>query len=131
DVFVHHHLSASFNKLKSSERQALFESNKKLYEAKWGSWIPHRHDRGSAAAIPWIFEGSRHVGGECNVCGKSSRFFFKDPALWRESLTCEHCLTTSRYRSISRGILRAIGELSGVSSSSLAELPRRAPQRKL
>ena len=41
DVFVHHHLSASFNKLKEAERQDLFERNKAIYEKKWGSWIPH------------------------------------------------------------------------------------------
>jgi GT2 family glycosyltransferase len=43
DVFIHHHLSASFNKLKSEERVALFEKNKAIYEAKWGAWVPHRH----------------------------------------------------------------------------------------
>lgn len=41
DVFVHHHLSASFNKLKDAERQALFERNKAVYERKWGAWEPH------------------------------------------------------------------------------------------
>lgn len=41
DVFIHHHLSASFNKLRSADRQALFEQNKALYEAKWGPWVPH------------------------------------------------------------------------------------------
>jgi len=41
DVFVHHHLSASFNKLKAEAKQALFEKNKALYEAKWGKWSPH------------------------------------------------------------------------------------------
>ena len=41
DVFVHHHLSASFDQLKSEARQALFEKNKAIYEAKWGPWIPH------------------------------------------------------------------------------------------
>lgn len=41
DVFIHHHLSASFNKLRSADRQALFEQNKALYEAKWGPWTPH------------------------------------------------------------------------------------------
>ncbi len=48
DVFVHHHLSASFNKLKQQTRQNLFEENKKIYEAKWGRWTPHgyRTDRG-------------------------------------------------------------------------------------
>ena len=43
DVFVHHHLSASFDKLPSAERQALFERNKAIFEAKWGTWEPHRY----------------------------------------------------------------------------------------
>jgi GT2 family glycosyltransferase/ubiquinone/menaquinone biosynthesis C-methylase UbiE/glycosyltransferase involved in cell wall biosynthesis len=43
DVFIHHHLSASFNKLKRQERQQLFDENKKIYEAKWGKWIPHNY----------------------------------------------------------------------------------------
>ncbi len=43
DVFIHHHLSASFNKLRSQDRQALFEENKAHYEAKWGEWIPHSY----------------------------------------------------------------------------------------
>ncbi|MCP4089374.1 MAG: glycosyltransferase [Gammaproteobacteria bacterium] len=41
DVFVHHHLSASFGKLKQKDRQRLFEDNRLLYEKKWGPWIPH------------------------------------------------------------------------------------------
>ena len=41
DVFVHHHLSASFDKLKAEARKALFERNRVLYEAKWGAWKPH------------------------------------------------------------------------------------------
>lgn len=41
DVFVHHNLSASFNQLKQEIRQALFEKNKAIYEAKWGAWIAH------------------------------------------------------------------------------------------
>lgn len=45
DVFIHHHLSASFNKLKQHERQRLFEENKRVYEAKWGPWIPHDYRR--------------------------------------------------------------------------------------
>lgn len=43
DVFVHHHLSASFNQLKAQEKQALFDDNKRIYEAKWGPWIPHSY----------------------------------------------------------------------------------------
>lgn len=43
DVFVHHHLSASFNALKADQKQALFERNKAIYEAKWGQWQPHNY----------------------------------------------------------------------------------------
>lgn len=42
DVFIHHELSASFDKLKIKDRQKLFNTNKKTYEAKWGEWVPHR-----------------------------------------------------------------------------------------
>ena len=41
DVFVHHHLSASFDALKAEAKQKLFETNKAIYEAKWGPWEPH------------------------------------------------------------------------------------------
>lgn len=41
DVFIHHHLSASFNKL-GKGRQELLEINRKIYEEKWGQWIPHK-----------------------------------------------------------------------------------------
>ena len=43
DVFVHHHLSASFNQLKSSDKEQLFLRNKQIYENKWGPWIPHSY----------------------------------------------------------------------------------------
>ncbi|MCC4264587.1 glycosyltransferase family 2 protein [Oceanimonas baumannii] len=46
DVFVHHHLSASFNKLKAGTKQALFERNKAIYESKWGEWQPHTYRPG-------------------------------------------------------------------------------------
>ncbi|HTC27295.1 glycosyltransferase, partial [Dyella sp.] len=46
DVFIHHHLSASFSKLKQDARQTLFVKNKALYEAKWGEWIPHKYRYG-------------------------------------------------------------------------------------
>lgn len=44
DVFVHHHLSASFNKLNGEIRRALFNKNKGLYEKKWGPWEKHTHE---------------------------------------------------------------------------------------
>ncbi|MDE0001832.1 MAG: glycosyltransferase [Rhodospirillaceae bacterium] len=43
DVFVHHHLSASFDEIGDERRQALFDRNKALYEEKWGAWTPHRY----------------------------------------------------------------------------------------
>ncbi|HGY1042989.1 TPA: glycosyltransferase [Aeromonas salmonicida subsp. salmonicida] len=46
DVFVHHHLSASFDKLKVEVKQALFEKNKVIYEKKWGAWVPHKYRPG-------------------------------------------------------------------------------------
>ena len=41
DVYIHHHLSASFSLLKEETKKALFEQNKAIYEEKWGAWIPH------------------------------------------------------------------------------------------
>jgi len=46
DVFVHHHLSASFDTLKADQKQALFERNKAIYESKWGEWQPHAYRSG-------------------------------------------------------------------------------------
>lgn len=42
DVFVRHHLSASFGKLGKGRRE-LLERNRKIYESKWGPWNPHRY----------------------------------------------------------------------------------------
>jgi GT2 family glycosyltransferase/SAM-dependent methyltransferase len=128
DVFVHHHLSASFSKLKQKERQRLFQENKILYEKKWGEWVPHGYRKSKQPAFnecspPHVFEGQEFVFGQCNVCGQPARFYYNDEELWRESLNCEHCRTTSRYRSIARGILRAIEELTGKAFTSLAGLP--------
>ncbi|MGI8559866.1 MAG: glycosyltransferase family 2 protein [Luteimonas sp.] len=41
DVFIHQHLSASFEKLGADHKQSLFEQNRIIYEAKWGEWKPH------------------------------------------------------------------------------------------
>jgi len=43
DVFIHHHLSASFSKVDEARRRELFERNRRYYESKWGAWIPHRY----------------------------------------------------------------------------------------
>lgn len=134
DVFIHHQLSASFNKLKQQDRQKLFEDNKKIYEAKWGEWIPHGYRKNQQPAIPDqsvpdVFNAQQYLVGQCNVCGKPTRFFYQEEVLWRESLNCESCRTTSRYRSITRGILRAVAELSGQESQSLTALPRSSTKK--
>jgi len=44
DVFIHHHHSASLNKLGDEFFQQLFEENKRRFEEKWGiQWEPHRY----------------------------------------------------------------------------------------
>ncbi len=43
DVFIHHHLSASFNSIGSEKKRALMLENKAIYEAKWGTWVPHSY----------------------------------------------------------------------------------------
>jgi SAM-dependent methyltransferase len=63
-----------------------------------------------------------YILGRCNICGYHTAFFCSDKALYRESLVCAHCLTTSRYRSIARGILRAINDLAGIDAPNLASL---------
>jgi SAM-dependent methyltransferase len=67
--------------------------------------------------------GRRTLAGRCNVCGLDTLFLYDDPALHRESLVCAHCLTTSRYRSLARGLLHAFEQLAGVRARSLADLP--------
>jgi GT2 family glycosyltransferase/2-polyprenyl-3-methyl-5-hydroxy-6-metoxy-1,4-benzoquinol methylase len=135
DVFIHHHLSASFNKLKQQDRQKLFEDNKKIYEAKWGEWVPHGYrihepmKQCQSDVIPDVFSGQKYIAGNCVVCSKTGRFFYQDVALWRESLNCQHCRSTSRYRSIAGGLLRAINELTGVDAPSLEALPRASGRR--
>lgn len=43
DVFIHHHLSASFDQMGVQRKQQLFEKNKIIYEKKWGAWSPHKY----------------------------------------------------------------------------------------
>ncbi len=77
------------------------------------------------------FRGMSSLPGRCNVCGNDTRFYYTDPLLFRESLTCARCLTTSRYRSIARGILRAVKDLAGVDAASLAALAATPSTRPL
>lgn len=43
DVFIHHHLAASFSSLPDNGREALFNRNRVIYEMKWGPWHPHQY----------------------------------------------------------------------------------------
>jgi SAM-dependent methyltransferase len=69
--------------------------------------------------------------GWCNICGRSTTFFCDDWNIARESVVCAHCRSTSRYRSLARGILRACAERAGVQASSLSELPGRTASAHL
>jgi glycosyltransferase involved in cell wall biosynthesis/2-polyprenyl-3-methyl-5-hydroxy-6-metoxy-1,4-benzoquinol methylase len=77
------------------------------------------------------FAGWKSIDGWCNICGRGSRFYFEDEALYRESLVCKHCFTTSRYRSVASGILRAVRELAGVNAQNIAALSNVSSARKL
>jgi GT2 family glycosyltransferase/glycosyltransferase involved in cell wall biosynthesis len=59
DVFVHHHLSASFDKLKAEARQELFLKNKAIYEAKWGEWIPHAYRQAAGSEALAVTGGDK------------------------------------------------------------------------
>lgn len=76
-------------------------------------------------------KGQLALAGRCNVCGRRTRFLYTDPALYRESLNCVHCLTTSRYRSMARGLLEAVRRLARVRARSLAQLPPSPRGRRL
>lgn len=110
------------NHLKAQEKrlpEAAGVSSASRTQAAAPSELTHRNETVQSLED---FRGMLSHAGRCNVCGNHTSFFYTDEALYRESLACAHCLTTSRYRSIARGILRAIRELTGVEAASLAEL---------
>lgn len=43
DVFIHHHLGATFDKEPAEWKQNLFKKNKAIYESKHGKWILHKY----------------------------------------------------------------------------------------
>ena len=43
DVFIHHHLGATFDQEPPEWKQNLFKKNKAIYESKHGKWIPHKY----------------------------------------------------------------------------------------
>jgi SAM-dependent methyltransferase len=64
----------------------------------------------------------RSLQGQCNICGNKTVFFFEDESMYRDSLVCNKCFATSRYRSIARGILLAIKQIKGIEAQSIKEL---------
>jgi O-antigen biosynthesis protein len=71
---------------------------------------------------PLLFKNTQFLHGRCNICGNRTIFFFEDESLYRESLVCNKCFTTSRYRSIARGILLAIKEIKDIKAESIKDL---------
>ncbi|HKF43735.1 MAG TPA: glycosyltransferase [Thermoanaerobaculia bacterium] len=46
DSFVHHWMKAAFRKIPAREYQVLFETNRRIFEEKWGTaWVPHEAAR--------------------------------------------------------------------------------------
>ncbi len=87
-------------------------------------------DQGRGGEAEQLFPEMSGLAGRCNICGQATTFYYDDWRNARESLICAYCRSTSRYRSIARGLLRAIAERTGVQAPSLAELHgRSAPAR--
>lgn len=125
DVYVHHHLSASFGKLKNDDRMTLFNRNKKIYEDKWGAWSPHAYSSSKAKLFTGeekLFNGFKKISGQCNVCGMKSFFYYESEEMFRETLFCGYCKSTSRYRSIAKAILEIINKDYGVMATSLSKV---------
>jgi O-antigen biosynthesis protein len=72
--------------------------------------------------IQTLEESVRYVSGRCNICGSKTIFSYHDNDKYRNSLRCNECFTLSRYRSIARGILKAIKDLRGIESESVRDL---------
>jgi O-antigen biosynthesis protein len=68
-------------------------------------------------------DSQKYFAGMCNICGCDTSFIYSEKESYRESLFCIHCKTISRYRSIARGILRAIKELTSIEAQSISRLP--------
>ena len=78
-----------------------------------------------------FFQFTPYVRGYCNICGKESVFFCKNLVHPRDYLTCMHCGSTSRYRSIARGIISALQELTSKKIKSLFDLQYIDLQRRV
>lgn len=85
-----------------------------------------------AADLDAQWAGLPYFAGTCPVCGADTLFVSTGPTeLARECLMCPECVTTSRYRSLALGVLRAVEEICGVRAPSLAALPEFDSSRRL
>jgi SAM-dependent methyltransferase len=69
-----------------------------------------------------FFQVTPYARGFCNICGKETVFFCKNLVHPRDYLVCMHCGSTSRYRSIARGLISALQDLTGKEIGSLFDL---------
>jgi hypothetical protein len=79
---------------------------------------------GNYSAPEELPKSQKYFNGMCNICGCDTSFIYSERESFRESLFCIHCKTISRYRSIAKGILRAILELTSIEAAqSIWQLP--------
>lgn len=72
-----------------------------------------------------------YLAGTCLVCGSPALFYTDGWQTYREALRCSECNSTSRYRSLALGILRAIRDLTGIAAPSVAALADLEAPRRL
>ena len=100
-----------------------FKATQNLMQFKLLKWLPYRLPANSTVNTNQ-FSDAHSVMGRCNICGKQSTFYYYDRKLYRESLVCKYCLSTSRYRSIARGILKEINLITNKKIESLDALSK-------
>jgi polysaccharide pyruvyl transferase CsaB len=125
--------SAALDRAREQGRDAAFRERLRALagENSWDARIDTVLAGLASRARPEGPPATRREPGLCNICGRSTRFLGSDPKLDRESLNCEHCLSTSRYRSIARGLLEAFRRLADVDAASLADLSSRGASRRI
>ena len=77
------------------------------------------------------FAGLPFLDGTCNICGSVTSFYYDSEEFYRESLNCGDCLSTSRYRSIARGVLLTLKSTLGVEAESLSDIKNLTNERFL
>ena len=82
DAFVHHEGRSSFKLLGEPQYLAIFEKNRRLYEAKWGPWQPHAA-LSSAERAPALRERLQQI----IAAARADRVVIMLPSIgWKSSL---------------------------------------------